>query len=377
MNGADGKSIQIALGPNSLVEYRCHNMTMEAFAAALRTMLGASLGPNPIVDQTGLKGAWNFGLKYTFVNGLITAHNRINVPDAIEKQLGLKLEEQPLPVSVLIVDSVEEKPDPNPPGVSAALPPVVAPTEFEVADIKPSDPETRGASFRTLPGGRVVSSNLPVSFLISQAFPGLSKDRIIGMPGVAEIQRFDVNAKTAASLGTNPDDETLAPLILSLLKDRFAFQYHTEERTLPAYGLLANKPKMKKADPASRTHCIRSNDPVGTPPGTSILNCQNITMAQFVEQLRGMGQGLKMAPVDATQLEGGWDFILTWNQRTGMNTAPARTAEGSDVATSADPGGGYTIFEAMEKQLGLKLEMQKHPIPVIVIDHLDPKPTDN
>jgi len=381
MSGSDGKTTTIALGPNSLIQYKCHNTTMEAFAGALRNMIGASLGPNPILDQTGLKGAWNFDVKYTLgFGGMTGPGDRISMSDAIEKQLGLKLEEHPLPVPVLLVDSVDEKPGPNPPGVSEALPPIAAPTEFEVADIKPSDPDTRGASFRTMPGGRVVSTNLPVSFLVSQAFPGLSNDQIIGMPGGADALRFDVNAKTAASLGTNPDQETLAPLILSLLKDRFGLKYHTEERPLPAYSLVVGKPKMKKADPASRTHCIRSNGPAGSPPGTTIMTCQNITMAQFAEQLRGVGQGLNLPPVDATQLEGNWDFTLTWNQRAGMNTGPARPAEGgqpSDVATAADPSGGYTIFEAVDKQLGLKLEMQKRPVPVIVVDHLEQKPTDN
>jgi uncharacterized protein (TIGR03435 family) len=380
MSGSDGKTVQIPLGPNSMIQYRCHNITMEAFAAALRTMPAASLGPNPILDQTGLKGAWNFDLKYTLgFGGMAGASDRISMPDAIEK-LGLKLEEHPLPVPVLMVDSVDEKPGPNPPGVSEALPTVAAPTEFEVADIKPSDPDAKMGSFRAMPGGRFVSSNLPVSFLVARAFPSLTNDQIIGMPSAADAQRFDVNAKTAASLGTNPDQETLAPLILSLLKDRFGFKYHTEERPLPAYSLLAGKPKMKKADPASRTHCLRSNAPAGSPPGTTILTCQNITMAQFAEQLRGVGQGLNLPPVDATQIDGTWDFTLTWNQRAGMNMGPARTAEAgqpSDVVTASDPSGGYTIFEAVDKQLGLKLEMQKRPVPVIVVDHLDQKPTDN
>ncbi len=380
MSGPDGKTTQIALGSNSMIQYKCHNMTMEAFAAALRSMPGASLGPNPILDQTGLKGAWNFDLKYTLgFGGMAGASDRISMPDAIEKQLGLKLEEHPLPVPVLLVDSVDEKPGPNPPGVSEALPPI-APTEFEVADIKPSDPEARDGGFRTMGGGRFVSTNLPVSLLVARAFPGLSNDQIIGMPSGADAQRFDVNAKTAASLGTNPDPETLAPLVLSLLKDRFGFKYHTEERPLPAYSLVAGKPKMKKPDPSSRTHCIRSNAPAGSPPGTTVMTCQNITMAQFAEQLRGAAQGLNLPPVDATQIDGTWDFTLTWNQRAGMNMGPARPAEGgqpNDVAAASDPSGGYTIFEAVDKQLGLKLEMQKRPVPVIVVDHLDQKPTDN
>ena len=44
---------------------------------------------------------------------------------------------------------------------------------------------------------------------------------------------------------------------------------------------------------------------------------------------------------------------------------------------ASEPTGALTIFEAVEKQLGLKLEMHKRSMPVIVIDHLEQKPTDN
>ena len=379
MSGPDGKTTTIALGPNNTIQYSCHNMTMEAFAAALRSMPANGLGQNPIVDQTGLTGAWNFDVKYTLgFGGIAGGSDRISMPDAVDKQLGLKLEEHPIPVPVLMVDSVDEKPGPNPPGVSEALPPIEVPTEFDVVDIKLSDPDARGGSFRAQPGGRFLSTNLPVAFLVQNAFPSLSNDQIIGIP--QNSQRFDVTAKTAATLGTNPDPETLAPLILSLLKDRFGLKYHSEERSLPAYNLVAGKPKLKKADPASRTHCIRPNAPAGSPPGTAVITCQNITMTQFAEQLRGMGQGLNVPPLDATALDGNWDFTLTWNQRASMNLGPARAAETgqpNDVPTASDPSGGYTIFEAVDKQLGLKLEMQKRPMPVIVIDHLEQKPTDN
>jgi uncharacterized protein (TIGR03435 family) len=47
------------------------------------------------------------------------------------------------------------------------------------------------------------------------------------------------------------------------------------------------------------------------------------------------------------------------------------------VATATDPNGSLSVFEAIEKQLGLKLELQKHPMQVLVIDHVETKPTDN
>jgi uncharacterized protein (TIGR03435 family) len=49
----------------------------------------------------------------------------------------------------------------------------------------------------------------------------------------------------------------------------------------------------------------------------------------------------------------------------------------SAAPMASDPSGGLSIFEAIEKQLGLKLETQKRPLPVVVIDHLEQKPTDN
>jgi uncharacterized protein (TIGR03435 family) len=50
---------------------------------------------------------------------------------------------------------------------------------------------------------------------------------------------------------------------------------------------------------------------------------------------------------------------------------------GGAVAEASDPSGSLTLFEAIEKQLGLKLEMQKRPEPVVIIDHLEEKPTEN
>jgi uncharacterized protein (TIGR03435 family) len=44
----------------------------------------------------------------------------------------------------------------------------------------------------------------------------------------------------------------------------------------------------------------------------------------------------------------------------------------------ADPvGGGNTLFDAMEKQLGLKLEKRQKPVPVFVIDHIEESPRED
>jgi uncharacterized protein (TIGR03435 family) len=170
-------------------------------------------------------------------------------------------------------------------------------------------------------------------------------------------------------------------MILSMLQDRFKFKFHAEDRPQNAYSLVALKPKMKKADPASRTSCKFPNAPPGSPRGTQVMACQNITMAEIVDQLRGRGPGLNWPILDSTGLEGGWDFTVTYNN-SSLNVTGGRGEAGPAAAdvgpgTATDPDGGFTIFEAVEKQLGLRLEMQKRPEPAIVIDHLEEKPTEN
>ncbi len=377
----------IVLGPGMTIQYNCRNMTMEAFAAGLRTMLGANVGNNPVMDKTNLAGRWNFDVKWSLqLNGGPAGDTteRISVFDAVEKQLGLKLEQQPVSTPVMVVDSVNEVPSPNPPGVAEALPVIPTATTFEVADIKPTDPDYKGGNMRTQ-NGRVTAQGMPMQSLLRQAFQGIGgmmggSDAIAGIPKWTESARFDINAKAPADTPT--DFNSTGPMLRALLEDRFKLKTHTEDRPVNAYTLVAAKPKMKKADPASRTHCIQSNAPAGSPPGTQVLTCQNITMEQFADRLRGMDQALNWPVLDKTGIDGGWDFVLTYGR--GGLAGPAgggRGGEGgpapSETAMASDPSGTLTIFEAVEKQLGLKLEMQKRPMPIIVIDHLEEKPTEN
>jgi uncharacterized protein (TIGR03435 family) len=148
---------------------------------------------------------------------------------------------------------------------------------------------------------------------------------------------------------------------------------------------VSAKPKMKKADPNSRTSCKFEATPPGSAPGTQVYSCQNITMAQFAERLQGMAPDLSWPVADATGIEGGWDLTLNYSRSAGMNTGMPAGARGGDAGgagpaampSAPEPNSGYTIFEAMEKQLGLKLEKQKRNMPVVVIDHMEQKPTEN
>ena len=234
---------------------------------------------------------------------------------------------------------------------------------------------------RMMPGGRFVSQNMPMRLLLGRAFNTNNNDQIVGLPSWVDSVRVDITAKTPEGTVTGPgvDMDALAPMLRALLVDRFKMTYHSEERPMSAYSLEAAKPKMKKADPASRIFCRNSVGAAGSPPGSQTITCQNTTMALLAERLQNQAQGLNWPILDATGIDGGWDFTLTYSRFPALN-GPGRGGDAGvpDAApVASDPGGGYTILEAIDKQLGLKLESRKRPMPVIVIDHLEQKPTDN
>jgi uncharacterized protein (TIGR03435 family) len=337
----------------------------------------------PISDRTNLEGKWDFDIAW--VNPAMREYTseKTTFPQAIEK-FGLKLERVPLPTPVLVVDSVDRSPSENPPGSAEAFPAVAAATEFEVATVKPSAATPGASRYMTPAGGRLDCERMPLSFLITRAFPVKSRDQLAGIPAWADSAQFDIAAKapTAGLPGSQLDGDTLQPMMLALLKERFGMTWHTEERVVPAYSLKAVKPKFRKADPASRTRCGFTYGPPDAAPGSLRLSCRNVTMAEFAERLQGNAVGLGWPVLDATSLDGAWDLTLTYLQNPGATAMAMRRM--SDPGTAAgnlpdatEPIEGHGIFEAVEKQLGLKLEPQKRSEKVIVIDHLEQAPKEN
>ena len=398
---------QFALPTTSLV---CRNVTMERFAADLKRLTNGYV-TNAVVDRTGLTGSWDVELQFTprALLGLaaqVDGATGVSLSDAIDEQLGLKLEERDIPTPVLLVEQVNATPTANVPDIAARLPAPPA-MEFEVADIKPVDPDARltgPVQFGVLPGGRV---NLPGQMLPLKTVIGLAwtlpasatmtNGRIIGAPKWLDTARFDIIAKLPSELatangGSMPLQE-LGPALRALLIERFKLRFHFEDRSVDAYALVAAKPTLRRADPSTRTGCRAPADTgfvisrsSGLP--TRSVNCQNITMAQFADQLQSIAAAYIAYPVtDATGLDGGWDFTLSFTaiapqQLSGL-MAGARAAlppggAGAADTTASDPiGGGVSLFDAVEKQLGLKLEVRKRTYPVFVIDHIEEKPTDN
>lgn len=115
-----------------------------------------------------------------------------------------------------------------------------------------------------------------------------------------------------------------------------------------------------------------------------LVTCQNVTMAQFAEMLPVIAPGyIQTKVVDATGLEGGWDFTFSFSPvgvlqlGGGGRGGDGGGAAGGAGTEASEPSGGLSLLDAVVKQLGLKLEQQKRPTPVLVIDRVERKPTDN
>jgi uncharacterized protein (TIGR03435 family) len=83
--------------------------------------------------------------------------------------------------------------------------------------------------------------------------------------------------------------------------------------------------------------------------------------------------------LDATGIDGAWDITLTFS---AGNLNPGGGARDGGLPSAgaggpSDPNGQLSLFNAIDKQLGPKLEMHKRPEPVFVIDHIEEKPADN
>src|SRR5688572_22701899 len=369
----------------------CRNMTMQALAQLLPRVAGAYL-PNPIADQTGLQGGYDLEIRCHARPLLAQAGaEALSLFDAMEKQLGLKLELKDMPTSALVVDSVERKPTANSPEVAKVLPPP-PPAEFEVASIKPTSPDQQGTRAQIQPTGMVNVVGMPLRQLMQLAWD-LQSEELLDAPKWTATARFDLVARAFAST-TNTDQppieiDTLRQMLRTFLTERFQIKTHIENREVNGYVLSAPKPRLTKADPSSRTRCTEgpaanTADPRNRNPVLSrLITCQNMTMAQFAERLQSLANGYVRVPaLDATGLEGGWTFTVNFSPIGLVQGGAGRGGEagpvpGGAALAASEPTGALSLPEALDRQLGLKLEMQKRSMPVLVFDHIAEKPLEN
>lgn len=370
----------------------CRNMTMERFAEQLHDMAGGYLTV-PVINSTGLDGAWDFELKWTPRGALDRAGaDGISIFDAVDHELGLSLTKQTAPRPVLIVDSVDQSPTPNQPDIEKILPPL-PPAQFEVAVIRPAKPDAQLTG--RIRGGQIDVHGISLRFAINFAWDLNPNDNqlIVNAPPWIDSDRFDILAKISsdpdaqANRPPDLDNEELRQMLQGLLIDRFKMKVHTEDRPINTYSLMSLSPKMTKADPTSRAHCIEGPGPDGkdtrlvTPVLNRLVTCQNITMPQLADQFRMIAGGYIYGSIlDETGLTGGWNFTLSFSsvdRVRGSDGPPGAAPGGAPAADTTDPNGALSLFDAVKREIGLKLEKVRRPVPVLVIDHVDEHPTEN
>jgi len=366
------------------ISMSCRGVTMETFGEVLQGN-GGYINTR-VVDQTGLKGNWDFDLKYSAINMVSRAGSEaITLPTALE-QLGLKVTLGTAPAPVLVVQSVNEAPTANPSGAAANLP-APPPAEFDVADIKvaPPDMQTTG---RLQPNGRFDYQGVTMKTLFSLAWQINDDALLAGAPSWFDTTKYSIVAKISSSgndaNGVQFDIDDLRGMVRTLVTQRFNLKTHVEDRQIDAYTLIvADKTKLQPANPANRTRWYNGPAPGAkdlrllNPALNRLVTIENMTMAQFAEDLSAMATGYLSEPViDATGLPGSFDFVLNFSGINVLNAGRGGGDAGGALGASA-PTGALSLQDAIEKELGLKLESHKRPFPVLVIDHIDEHPTDN
>jgi uncharacterized protein (TIGR03435 family) len=261
-------------------------------------------------------------------------------------------------------------------GLLAALPGGAAPQTanpallpaYDVASIKPSKADD-GSTLLFRPGA-FTAKGMTLKSLIKEAY-GIEDDQISGVPKWVGSQTYDIEAKVdgadAATLEKLSDDQ-FKLMFQSFLRDRFQLKVHWETKELPILALVVAKggPKLQQAK-AGDTYPDGIKGPDGKPAGHAgmmmwgrgRLTGQGIPISNLVPPLT---QELGRIVQDKTGLTGKYDIELHW------------TDDAAPDSRAASDSPGPSIFTAMQEQLGLKLESQKAPVQVVLIDHVEQPP---
>lgn len=276
--------------------------------------------------------------------------------------------------------------------------------KFEVASVRPNTSNDGKIMLGIQPGGRFNAVNVPLWDLIRQAY-SLQRSQIVGAPEWVETTRFDIVAKAEGDIPRIGPGGPAGPLnfmLQDLLEDRFKLKAHRETRELPIYALVLARddkklgqnlktstadceafrgrgrgfggpagpggpggaagpggPQRGMAAPGERPTC-------GMMIGPGQIVAGGMPISQLTLMLSQMTQRIV---VDRTGLTGNFDVDLTFTpERLPQGTPPPGVQ-----LPPIDPN-GPSVFTAVQEQLGLKLESDRGPVEVLVIDHVE-RPT--
>jgi len=233
--------------------------------------------------------------------------------------------------------------------------------EFEVATVKVND-QTNPAWHLGPPGrGSISIQNLPLRGIIIQSFR-TQRSMVVGLPSWTESTNYDIVGKGPDPNMTNPE---VWEMMRSLLIERFHLKYHIENREMPVFALtvLPSGHKLKLGEDGRCAEEIKAGKNCGdiiVPPFGSAM--YNMPIGALIT---GIGARAGRPIVDKTGLTGKYDVNVTWLP----DGARLDELDLQNIPQEYRPQ-DMSLPEALEKQLGLKLEPQRAPMPVVVIDNV-------
>ena len=224
---------------------------------------------------------------------------------------------------------------------------------FEVAVIKPADPNDRNQGFR-LNGRRIFIENNSLTTIICFAY-SIQKAQIVNAPQWFDEQPWDIEG--VPDIAGAPNWNQYRRMLQKLLAARFGFVVHHDKRELSVYAITVAKggPKLEKSTSDPDALSDQSGHGVGPAQYMKFTNDSMTDFGQFLQLM------VDRPVVDQTNLSGRYDFTLLW-------TPDAMR----DTSTDTAPG----LFTAAEAQLGLKLAATRTPTDVLVVDAAT-RPTQN
>jgi uncharacterized protein (TIGR03435 family) len=244
---------------------------------------------------------------------------------------------------------------------------------FEVASVRPNHNPGVVFSLRLQPS-RFKADGAPLGQLIRFAYDVKSDQQVLNMPNWANSEHFDIDAKISdadvdALKKLSPDKtfQQYRLMMQALLAERFGMKVRTEMRELPVYALevAEHGPKLPLAAELPEAHRL----PQLIFHASGDLKASSVTMRDFAEWLSGKSDTGDRVVIDATGLDGSYDFGLLWEPAGSPPAAVTSTSQPAGSTTSID--GKPSLFTAIQEQLGLKLKPSKAPVEVLVIESVE------
>jgi uncharacterized protein (TIGR03435 family) len=257
---------------------------------------------------------------------------------------------------------------------------------FEVASIKRNTLNDRIVVTQSR-NGRYTIRGFTLGMLVRQAYQ-VQDFQVIGGPEWVETERFDIQA-TEPALDPSAAAGPVAPgpgqprpqdlMLRALLEERFALTVHKETRERPVYAIVLARSdgRLGPGLKSTSVDCVtaRGLEACGTNVGPGYIRARGVTMAQLAtafSRLGVTGASLNRLIVDRSGLEGRYDAELKFTPEIVPDLGPGPLPNG---LPPIDPN-GPSIFTAVQEQLGLKLDAQRGPVDVLVIDRVE-RPTEN